>query len=217
MLEQFQFLLQCGFLSGFQPQVLHILHQLSQILPAVRLLLFQLSQVVQALRRLLQCTKALLIPVQPCVISAKSVQNLQMAFRREQHLIVMLSVDVDQRAADLPQHGNRSGMSIDPCCTSAVRCDLPCQQQLVVLVGDGKRIQLGADRRRELGKQRRNDRFFATGPHNVSGHTLPQYGMNAMDQDGFSGTGLPGEHVQMGRKRNTGVGDDCQIFDFQFC
>ena len=121
-----------------------------------------------------------------------------MAFRRKQHLVIMLSMDVDKSIADLPENGNRCGMSVDPCGASAVCSDLTGQQKFIVHMGNGKRIQSRTDQRIQVGEKRCHHCFFAAGSHNVPCDTLPQHRMDAVQQNGLSGAGLTGKHVEPG-------------------
>ena len=135
--------------------------------------------------------------MQQCVISAESIQNLQVALRCQQHLIVVLPVNVDESVTDLPQHRNCCGMAVHPCRTAAVCGDLSGKQQLIVGVGNGKCVQSGTDQRIQMREKCRHHCLFAACPHNVPRDTLSQNRMDPVQQNRFSGTGFTGKHIQM--------------------
>ncbi len=72
------------------------------------------------------------------------------------------------------------------------------------------------DRTRSIGDRRKNgsnDSLFASGADEVAACALSENGLNTVDQDRLSGTGLTGERIEALFQRNDSGFDDGEVFD----
>ena len=160
--------------------------------------------------------KFLLIFRQQRRIFSEAVQHLQMPFRPEQDLIVVLSVDRHQRFPECAEHCGGCGLSVDLADTAAVRRDFARQQQLVI----GSLLPVFSQNRPRFIRERRelcrDNSLFAAGAHQILTCPLPENSLNTVDQNGFSGAGLTGEGIEALLQRDLRRGDDREIFDRKF-
>ena len=145
--------------------------------------------------------------------AAEAVQHIEMLFRPQQNLIVMLPVDIDQRLAERTQQRRRCGFSVDSADTAAVRRDFARQQQFIILRIVSVFRQDGSGIRGERGEQRCDDGLFAARPDEILIGALPEDSPNPVNQNRLTCAGLTGKRIEAAFERNDSGFDDSKIFN----
>ena len=159
-------------------------------------------------------------PVQGIVLLENSavlrviIQNAQMVRRVEQTHRIVLAVDVDQSAAQLPQDGCRSRHSVDAAAALALSSDLAAEQQRLRALVAGL-LQLVQHSRRHLLKGGTDHRLCSPGTHQVFRGAVAKDRIDGIDQDGFARTGFTGQYIQPRFKVHLCLLDHGNIFNLQ--
>ena len=105
----------------------------------------------------------------------------------------MLAVDVDQLLAQGAQLRGRGRRAVDPGAAAALGVHRAPQQQAVVLAGQACRLQPGAQPRAAV-ELHADIGLGAAFAHHVGVGAGAQGQLQCIDQDGFAGAGLAGQH-----------------------
>ena len=124
----------------------------------------------------------------------------------------MLTVDIDQLNAQLTQNRYGHQTSVDPADILSVQVDFP--------LDDGLRIVLypvffKPGKFGNSGKNSPDRSLGSSGPDHIPVSPLTQNGRNRIDHDGFTGTGLAGEHIKSTVKGNVRTFNDRNILNMQ--
>ena len=215
--EQYLILcLQLFILLGGKLQRPHIPYQCTKIKEPLLLILLCFFQRTKTPCQGLKLPETLLIILQSAVVIAESVQNMQMPFRLQQDLIVVLSVNGDQCVSKLPQGRHSGSTLIDSGHAASIRQDLSGQGNAVLLVGNTQSIQNLPGLCRQICKQCRNHCPLTAGTHQIPGDPLSQHRIDSVNENGFSCTGFTGKHIQLSIKGNGCPGNHRQILNIQF-
>ena len=128
----------------------------------------------------------------------------------------MLTVDVDENAAGLPQQQHRNGLAVDVCPGAAVRRQNPAHHELVAAL-DRLLLQPAQQSRRRLAQIEGRGDLGPLGPvadHFRSAAAAGQQ-LQRIDQDRFAGAGLAGEHRESRVELELDGLDDGEVADLQ--
>ena len=144
--------------------------------------------------------------------AAKAVQIGQVTGGVQQLLAVVLAVDVQQAAAQLPQLGHGDGPSVQAAGVAPVPLDLPLEQQFLPLVHAvvGQPAQGW-----QAGEHRRDQGGLGPGADELPAGPLAQHGADGIDNDGLARPRLAGEDIQSAVKADIRRFDDGDIFNVQ--
>ncbi len=145
---------------------------------------------------------------------AKTIQIGQVLIDRQQPLVFVLAVQVNQRAAELAKQRRRCRTSVNRAPGLSFGRDRTRDQQASVLVR--RKAQLGQLRRRyrrQLGKQRADPCHIAAGAYQIAPCTLAQHRIDRIDNDGFTGTGFARQCRKSLPEPNFGALDHRNIFN----
>ena len=132
------------------------------------------------------------IVLQKLCVSAAAVQITQV----QQLLSIVLTVDIQQLTAQLPQLGHRHQPPVYPAHVASVPLDLPLEQHLSIMKSNA--VLLQPREGRHLGKHRGHQGRLSPGADQLPGGTSAQYraqGADGVDDNGFARAGLTGEDV----------------------
>ena len=150
---------------------------------------------------------------QKLCVSAAAVQITQMAGRVQQLLSIVLTVDIQQLTAQLPQLGHRHQPPVYPAHVASVPLDLPLEQHLSIMKSNA--VLLQPRQGRHLGEHRRHQSRLGPGADQFPAGALPQYGADGVNDNGFACTGLTGEDVVARFKADVRRLDQGNIFDMK--
>ena len=131
----------------------------------------------------------------------------------KQDLIIMLTVDGNELHADLTQCGNGGRSAVDSADGAAVRTDFARQRHLPFIAGYSHFGQQLHHLIGKIGEECGHSGPLTSGTHPVTGNSLSEHGLNAVDQDGFTGTGFAGEHMKGTAETDAGLFDHGEIFN----
>ncbi len=147
--------------------------------------------------------------------AAESVENVDVIFREENHLMFVLPADIDQRFADRGQIRQRRHLSVDLRLVLAGARDDPADHK-VVPVGKPHPGQLLLKRPVALNiKERLHGCRVRLGPDHVRRGPVAQKQADRADQNGLARAGLSRNNVQTFFKRNAQFVDDGKIGNAQ--
>ena len=134
--------------------------------------------------------------------------------RIEQTHRIVLAVDVDQPAAQIPQNGCRGWHPVDAAAAFPLSGDLAAEQQCLraLIAGLFKLIQ---HRRRHLLKGSADHRLCSPGAHQILRGAVAKDRIDGIDQDGFTRTGFAGQYIQPRFKVHLCLLDHGNIFNLQ--
>ena len=127
---------------------------------------------------------------------------------------IVLAVDVDETAAELPQHRRCGGHPIDAAAALALGGDLAAEHQRRGALVPGL-FQTVQHCLRHIVKGGPDHGLGRAGAHKVLGGAVAQNGIDGVDEDGFARTRLACQHIQAFFKVNVGFLDDCHIFNLE--
>ena len=130
----------------------------------------------------------------------------------QQLLAVVLAVDVQQTAAQLPQLSHGDGPSIQTAGVASVPLDLPLEQQFLPLVHAVVRQPAQG---RQTGEHRRDQGGLGPGADELPAGPLAQHGADGIDNNGLARPRLAGEDIQSAVKADIRRFDDGDIFNVQ--
>ena len=142
---------------------------------------------------------------------AKAVQIQQVLLLVQQLLAVVLTVDIQQAAAQGAKLGNGDGASVDPADVLAVAVDLPLQKQLP-LPGNAQVLPQPG---RNVREARADKGHIGPGTDQVPGGPLAQHGADGVDDDGLTGAGFAGQGVEAGPELDVRALDDGDILNVE--
>ena len=138
-----------------------------------------------------------------------------MAVFRKEPSAVVLPVNVHQKLPQIPKLGGSDGGPVHAAGALPLRRD-PAGDQDILPRGEVDLVipqpRYRRFRRRQL---RRDARRLSAGTHQLPGHTIPQDGADGVDDDGFAGARLAGEHVKTRAERNIGPLDHGCVFNVE--
>ena len=202
-----QFLL----LTGPQLGPLKLLDLVAQGIHAAGLLCLVHLQGVHLATDIRQLGVFLPIGGQQRLGAAEAIQIQQVLLLVQQLLAVVLTVDVQQAAAQGTQLRHRDGAAAHPADVFTVGVDLPLQQQLLIPCN----AQVLPYLRRDAGEAGADVGLVGPGADQVTGGALTQHGAQRVNDDGFTGAGLAGEGVEARLKGDIRPVDDGDIFDME--
>ena len=135
-----------------------------------------------------------LVGLQQAAGLAEAVQIAQVALRVQQLLPVVLAVDVQQLAPQLPKLSHRHRPAVDPAQVLSIAADLPLEQQLLLLRAQAVVLQPG-----QLGQAGENSGDMGrlgSGADQLPAGPLPQNSADGVDDNGFARASLAGEDVE---------------------
>ena len=162
---------------------------------------------------LLQGAVAGLVGLQLRKNPAEAVQIAAMALLIQEKLAVVLAVNVEKAAADLPQLGHGDGSSVGPAGVFPVAVDLPLEDQLPVFRDDAVLLQNGQGR--HTGKESTDEGLGGPGADQIPAGPLAQHRAHGVDDDGLAGPGLTGEGVEAPGEGNVRLLDHRDILNMQ--
>ena len=137
-----------------------------------------------------------------------------MLFCRKQLLAVMLSMDIDEHAGDVFEHGYRSRLSVDLALGLAVLMEGAHDEQTVARFDLISQIcQCTQNPGRDIVKDSCDRSRIFPGPNNIPGGTLSQNRVDGIDQNGFACAGLAGKDIEPLGKVDIRFLDNCNILD----
>ena len=149
-------------------------------------------------------------PLRPCggdachVRAGVAVEQRAVAARVDQAAIVVLAVQLDQRAADFPQERDADRLVVDPRARAAVRLHrAPQDQRLAGFdedVGFGKRSVHRFGQRREF-EGCGDARLVLARAHQPGIRAIAQHQAERIEQDRLARPGLAGEHAKARAER----------------
>ena len=147
---------------------------------------------------------------------AEPVEILHVLFRRQQRLVFVLPVDVDQQPAAFPQHRNGRGPPVDAAAAFSLGGYRALDEQHAVLVGFKPELpQLVLRRGGQIAEHGGHRRLPAAGAHQVPADPLAEHRVDRIDNNGFARTGFAGQHVEAGIEGDVGLFDHRDIFNMQ--
>ena len=158
-----------------------------------------------------------LILVTKGVKPAEGVQRLQLRSRRQQRLLFVLPVHIDQRAAQFFQKMNRAevAVQIGPIASRA-RDDPPNEN--IPVAGARKAFALKEMENGMIGGQMKGCfeiGFIGLGTDLIDGGAASDQERDRIDEERFAGPGFTGEHDETGAERDSQLLDDAEIRDAQ--
>ena len=130
----------------------------------------------------------------------------------QQLLAVVLAMDVQQTAAQLPQLGHGDGPSVQTAGVAPIPLDLPLEQQFLPLVHAVVRQPAQG---RQAGEHRRDQGGLGPGADELPAGPLAQHGADGINNDGLARPRLAGEDIQSAVKADIRRFDDGDIFNVQ--
>ena len=134
--------------------------------------------------------------------------------RVQQTYRIVLSVDVDQPSAQVPQNGCCGWHPVDAAGAFALRCDLTAEHQRIRPLITGI-FQTVLHRLRDLLECSADHSFGSSGPHKITGSAVAQNCIDRIDQDRFARTRLAGKNIQARLKVHFRFLNDGNIFYLQ--
>ena len=153
-----------------------------------------------------------LIIAQKTLGAPEAVQIPQVAGGVEQLLPVVLTVDIQKLTPHLPQLGDGDQLAIDPADIASVGLDLSLQQQLVPL-DDAVFFQPG--QLLHPGEHTVYQRRLGSGADQLPAGALAQHRADGIHHDGFTRTGLAGQHIKARIKLDIRRLDQGNIFNME--
>ncbi len=149
------------------------------------------------------------------LVAAEGIQQRELAGARQQRLVLVLAVDLDQQRGQFRELGHGRRAPVDPGARAAVGAQGAPQLALAAIVELGfaqPRQRVGRVVERELG-----DQLGARGA--VADHAAvgaqPGQEAEGVDQQRLAGAGLAGNHGEAGPEFQFGDGDDGEVADGQ--
>ena len=142
------------------------------------------------------------------------VQNSLVVGRVQQSNGIVLAVDVDEPAAQLPQDRCGGRHPVDAAGALALSGDLTAQEQCFRALIPGF-FQTVQHSRRNIFKCRPDHRLCSTGTHQIFGGTVAKNGVDGIHENGFARARLAREDVETFFKMDIGLLDDGHIFNLQ--
>ena len=131
--------------------------------------------------------------VEEQMMTGVAVQQGELVIGFEQHLVSVLTVDVDQQLTQVPELGEGDGNPVDIAARAPLGGQYPPDDALTVIFklvggepGPGGRITLQQEAGTHLG-------LVAARAHHAGFGALPQAQPQSIDGDGFARPGLPGD------------------------
>ena len=201
-------------LTGSQSGILDLLHLILQQVDLALFFSLIRNQGIQFPLDPHQLTVQGIVLLKNSAVLRIIIQNAQMMRRIEQTHRIVLAVDVDQTAAQLPQNGCRGRHPVDAAAAFTLGGDLAAEQQCfrALVAGLFKLIQHS---RRHLLKGGADHRLCSPGAHQVLRGAVAKDRIDGIDQDGFARTGLAGQHIQPRFKVHLRLLDHGNIFNLQ--
>ena len=140
-----------------------------------------------------------------------------MALGAQQRMLLVLSIDLDQRRADLAEalHGGEFAVDRDARASTALGDD-PAHEQLATAA-----VAFARGEFRHCGfafefEQPLDDRFFLTGANHFGRRARAEQQSERAQDDRFAGAGFARQHVEAGAELEIGFLDDREVADVQF-
>ena len=130
--------------------------------------------------------------------SGELVEQIEMRGGIEQHLVLVLPVQIDERAGGLAQRRARDERAVDEGAAASLRRDLAADDHLAAVRLLEHRLDGGG--------------LFA-GPDELGAGAAADEQADGADEDGLAGAGLAGEDVEAGREFELESIDDGEVGD----
>ena len=147
----------------------------------------------------------------PLLVKQGFTGNIYCTRLTGQLLSIMLAVNIQQPIAKSAQLRNCKGSSIHTANILAVGVDLTLQQQFLVRF-DAKLLH---QRRCNVGKAGADKGLARSGADQFAGGALTQHRAHCINHNGFTGTGLTGQHIEARLKTDVRALDDGDILNVQ--
>jgi len=140
-----------------------------------------------------------------------------MALGAKQRMLLVLSIDLDQRRAYLAEALHRGEFAVDrDSRASAALGDHPAHEQLAAAAvafarGQFRHCGLAFELEQSL-----DDCFFLAGADHVGRCARAEQQPERVQDDRFAGAGFAGQHVEAGAELEIGFLDDCEVAYVQF-
>ena len=119
---------------------------------------------------------------------------------------VVLTVDIHQQQGQLLHLGGRDRHTADPAAAFPVGTDAPLEDQLIL----GLNLVLSQPGfTARLIEHGSNSAFIGAAAHQFTAHTTAQNGADRVNDNGFAGAGLTGEHIEAAAET------DVSLFDYR--
>ena len=129
-------------------------------------------------------------------MAGKRVEHDDMFGRVEERLVLVLTVQIDQRRAELAQRGRRRERVVDERAAAALRGDLAPHDDFAAVGPLEDRL---------------DGRDLLAGPDEVGARPPADQQVDRLNDDGFAGAGFAGEDVQAGFELDLEAVDDRQM------
>ena len=132
-----------------------------------------------------------------------------MFFRRQQSLVFVLAVDIDQHPAHGAQHGDGGRTTIDAARTLPLGGNTPLDEPSAILIRlKAHFAKTGGRLLRNPGKEGGDMGLCAPSAHQIAADPLSQHCVNGVDDDGLTGAGFARQDIQ------AGIEDDIRLLDY---
>ncbi len=139
-----------------------------------------------------------------------------MRFTLEQRLRLVLTVQIDEEAADLGEDRGAHGAPIDPGARATGGGDLALEDDERLLRVDAPFVEKGRDLRPVGDVEHALHRgAFGTGTDQIRAGAFPEQQSQRTDDDRLARTRLTGEHIESARERQRQRFDDGEVPDAQ--
>ena len=145
-------------------------------------------------------------------IVPEGIQKPQMVLFIKEGRRIVLAVDIDQLDSQFMEDGHRHETAVHPADVFPIQVYIPLDHRLLVVLHP---VFLEPAKLRHLGKDPPDRSLGGAGADHVPISPLPHNGGNGIDDDGFTGTGLAGEHVESLVKGDVRLLDHRDIFNMQ--
>ena len=146
----------------------------------------------------------------------EGIEDLALRFGVQQRLGLVLSVEVDQKCAELREHGGGGGASVHPGAGAALGGNLPPHHDAAVLDVEPQLFDPAAGWRVDPLEGALDHRLGGARADAAPGRALAQEQGEGVDQHRLPGPGLAGEHVEPRAELKGDVGDGGEISDPEF-
>ena len=144
------------------------------------------------------------------------IEQLELARRLEQALVLVLAVDLDQVVAEPLEQPDRHRRVVGEGPVAPRAAELPAEDELAVVETEPRLVEQRRDRAAGLDVEDRLDgRRLGVGANDVALGARPPDQQDRVDQHGLAGARLAGEHVEpRGERHHDGL-EDGEVADAQ--
>ena len=147
------------------------------------------------------------------VVGAHFIEIGQMLCHVEKRLIFVLPVNVDEHRPHLAQKRHRRGLSVDATGAFPVGADGAFDEQCLIVDGIARLCKARFHRVGNIGKHSKDLCLCTARAHQIAPHAFAEHSVDSINENGFSGTRLTGQHVKAAVEIHIGFFDDRYIFN----